>query len=233
MKKMNKNKRKKLSFPALFGIAFLSVTIISGNAVYYKLKSTPEIEVKKVSAEKTNDPMLILVNRTHKISCGYNGELILLDCGKYVDSRIYPQLQKMFDDMRDEGIYPIVNEGYRTNEEQEQMMEDKINAYLNEGYSEKLAKKLAEESVAPPGMSEHELGIAVDIVADKSKSDNEEVYSWLAENAHKYGFIQRYPQDKTNITGFEYEPWHYRYVGSEAAADIHEQGLCLEEYLEL
>ena len=96
---------------------------------------------------------------------------------------------------------------------------------------EKKAKKLAENSVALPGTSEHELGLAVDIIADKSRSDNEEVYSWLAENAYKYGFIQRYPKNKTAVTGFEYEPWHYRYVGSVAAEEIYEKGLCLEEYL--
>lgn len=218
-------------FPTVFCIVFLTVAVVLGNTVYNKLNKIPDNSFYEVSEDKLNDPMLILVNRTHKISCGYSGELVLLDCGEYVDSRIYPQLQNMFDDMRDDGIYPIVNEGYRTNEEQEQIMKDKINAYLNEGYSEKRAKKLAEALVAPPGTSEHELGIAVDIIADKSKSDNEEVYGWLAENAHKYGFIQRYPQDKTVITGFEYEPWHYRYVGLEAAAEIYERGLCLEEYL--
>ena len=219
-------------FPTVFCIVFLTVAVVLGNTVYNKLKENPDNSLYEISDDKLNDPMLILVNRTHKISCSFSGELVLLDCGKYVDSRIYPQLQKMFDDMRNDGIYPIVNEGYRTNEEQEQMMEDKINAYLNEGYSEKQAKKLAETLVAPPGTSEHELGIAVDIVADKSRSDNEEVYGWLAENAHKYGFIQRYPQDKTSITGFEYEPWHYRYVGLNSAVEIYEQGLCLEEYLE-
>lgn len=96
----------------------------------------------------------------------------------------------------------------------------------------KKAEKLAENIVAPVGSSEHELGIAVDIIADKSRSDNETVYNWLAENAYKYGFIQRYPSNKTDITGIDYEPWHYRYVGKKAAAEIYEQGICLEEYLE-
>lgn len=232
MKIIRRNKRKKVSFPLIFCVAFFIVTVLSGNVVYYRLKNTPDIGVNEVSAEKLNDPMLILVNRKHKISDDFDGELTLLDCGKYVDSRIYPQLQKMFDDMRGDGIYPVVNEGYRTKEEQEQMMEEKVNAYICDGYSEKRARKLAEEYVAPIGTSEHEMGIAVDIIADKSKSDNEEVYSWLAKNAQKYGFIQRYPQNKTEITGFEFEPWHYRYVGLDAAEEIYERGICLEEYLE-
>ena len=75
-------------------------------------------------------------------------------------------------------------------------------------------------------------GIAVDINADKSKCSNEEVYTWLAENAYKYGFILRYPMGKQEITGTSYEPWHYRYVGDEAAWEIYEQGICLEEYYE-
>lgn len=86
--------------------------------------------------------------------------------------------------------------------------------------------------MALPGTSEHQLGIAVDINADKTQSTNEEVYTWLAENAHKYGFILRYPQGKEKITGTEYEPWHYRYVGREAAEEIFNNQICLEEYCE-
>ena len=83
-----------------------------------------------------------------------------------------------------------------------------------------------------PGTSEHQLGIAVDINADKSKSSNDEVYTWLAANAHNYGFILRYPQGKQEITGTSYGPWHYRYVGVDAAREIYERGICLEEYFE-
>lgn len=71
-----------------------------------------------------------------------------------------------------------------------------------------------------------------DINADISKSSSQEVYSWLAENSHEYGFIQRYPDDKTEITGISYEPWHYRYVGEDVASEIYEEEICLEEYIE-
>ena len=81
------------------------------------------------------------------------------------------------------------------------------------------------------GRSEHQLGLAVDINGDELHSSNDEVYSWLAENAYKYGFILRYPEGKSDITGIEYEPWHYRYVGKEAAAEIFSRSICLEEYL--
>ena len=91
---------------------------------------------------------------------------------------------------------------------------------------------MAEQWVAIPGYSEHELGLAVDINADKERSYGEEVYCWLAENAWRYGFILRYPQGKEEITGIDYEPWHYRYVGYEAAKTIYEEDITLEEYLE-
>ncbi|MCM1262567.1 MAG: M15 family metallopeptidase [Butyrivibrio sp.] len=173
---------------------------------------------------------LIVVNRWNKIPEGYDVTLTELSNGQQIDSRIYPYLQEMFDDMRAEGIYPIVREGYRTEEEQQKTFDEKVQAYRNEGYSRKRAEKAAKAVVAIPGTSEHQLGIAVDINADKERSDNEEVYAWLAENAHRYGFILRYPQGKEDITGTSYEPWHYRYVGAEAAENIFKDNICLEEY---
>ena len=85
--------------------------------------------------------------------------------------------------------------------------------------------------MAQPGTSEHELGLAVDINPDKTQGTGQELYDWLLEHAWEYGFIKRYPADKVNITGISNEPWHYRYVGQDAARAITEQGLCLEEYL--
>ena len=90
---------------------------------------------------------------------------------------------------------------------------------------------MAEKYVAIPGTSEHQLGLSVDINADQTKCSSEKVYSWLDNNAYKYGFIKRYPSSKSYITGINNEPWHYRYVGKEAAATIKKQNLCLEEYL--
>lgn len=139
-------------------------------------------------------------------------------------------VQEMFDAARTEDVYPVVREGYRTAEEQQEILDDKIQSYINQGYSQVKAERTAKEWVALPGTSEHQLGIAVDINADKSKCSNEDVYAWLAENAYKYGFVLRYPPGKQKITGTSYEPWHYRYVGEEAAKEIYERGICLEEY---
>ena len=152
--------------------------------------------------------------------------------GEKVDSRIYPQLQQMFDDARAAGLELFVREGYRTAQDQKDIMDERIQQYRDEGYSRSEAKKLAEEYVAEPGTSEHELGIAVDINADTSKCSSDAVYTWLANNAYRYGFIKRYPEDKTEITGVNNEPWHYRYVGVEVAREMQEKELCLEEYIE-
>ena len=175
---------------------------------------------------------LILVNRDNYIPDDYEVELTELSNGQKVDSRIYPELQEMFDAARGEGLGLHVAAGYRTQEKQQQLLDEKIGAYENEGKSKAEARELAEQWVAIPGTSEHQLGIAVDINADKTINSSNAVYTWLAENAHKYGFIKRYPSDKTDITGVINEPWHYRYVGKEAAKEIYSQGICLEEYID-
>lgn len=174
---------------------------------------------------------LVLVNRWNPIPEDWQVELVTLNNGEQVDARIYPALQAMFDDARAESVYPIVASGYRTREEQEQLMAEKLAEYEGQGYSAQEAKEKAESWVAIPGTSEHQMGIAVDINADGIYSSGDQVYGWLAENAYRYGFIRRYPEDKTEITGVIHEPWHYRYVGTEAAKEIQEKGVCLEEYL--
>lgn len=179
----------------------------------------------------SSDWRLILVNADNPVPDGWNSELTKLANGERVDSRIYPELQQMFDDMRAGGVYPFVRAGFRSEEEQQRILDEKIQAYMQEEKSKSQARRLALDTVAKPGTSEHELGLAVDINADEARSADNEVYDWLAENAYKYGFILRYPKDKTDITGIDYEPWHYRYVGREAALDIHNSSLCLEEYL--
>lgn len=175
---------------------------------------------------------LILVNRNHYVPEDYTVELTELSNGEQVDSRIYPDLQDMFDTARAEGLQLFVADGYRTQETQQGLLDEKIQAYKNEGFSDQEAEEKAKQWVALPGTSEHQLGLAVDINADISHSSRDEVYAWLADNGYKFGFINRYPEGKTEITGTIYEPWHYRYVGKEAAQEMYSQGICLEEYVE-
>ena len=181
---------------------------------------------------KADSWSLILVNKWNPIPDDYKVELTQLANGQSVDTRIYPNLKAMFDAARANGIYPVAASGYRTAEYQQSLLNEKVKEYKAQGNSAVKARKMAEEAVAVPGTSEHQLGIAVDINADTNKSTSDEVYDWLHKNSYKYGFILRYPSDKIDITGTMYEPWHYRYVGVEAATRIYNQGICLEEYLE-
>lgn len=174
---------------------------------------------------------LMLVNSRYRIPDDYSVELIRLSNGEQVDSRIYPDLQEMFDDARGDGYNLFVRAGYRSGEDQEDLMEDKIETYRQEGYSQREAEREAEKWVAKPGTSEHELGLAVDINAE-GQTDGNRLYQWLAEHSWKYGFILRYPAEKEEITGIDYEPWHFRYVGKQAAKEMYEKDLCLEEYVQ-
>lgn len=204
------------------------------NAVIVRTSDVPQSAEPTEPAEQqpAADWRLLLVNRSHPLPEGFSVDLVTLANGRSVDARIYPDLQEMFDAMRAEGIIPMVNEGYRTNEEQRAIMQSRVDAYLLEGYPEDEAETLAEAWVARPGTSEHEAGLALDICADKiTDTANETVYLWLAEHAHQYGFILRYPEGGEEITGIAYEPWHYRYVGRETAAEIHRRQITLEEYL--
>lgn len=175
---------------------------------------------------------LIMVNDEYHVPQNYAVELTRLDNGERVDTRIYPALQEMFDAAKEDGVYMVVAEGYRTQEDQQELMDEKVEEYQEKVLVKFVARWFAEKWVAVPGTSEHQLGIAVDINADAIHSSSSEVYEWLAENAHEYGFIQRYPEDKTEITGINYEPWHYRYVGEDVAAEIYEEDICLEEYID-
>lgn len=236
VKKRNSRKNTRRKYWKLISILFLiyfSVGIIQNrDSILPFLLERIGVNDNSHSIPISEEWNLIVVNRWNEIPEDFSISLTELSNGQSVDSRIYPYLQEMFDAAREDNIYPIVREGYRTAEEQGEIFNEKVQAYINEGYSKARAEKTAKEWDAVPGTSEHQLGIAVDINADKTQSTNDEVYVWLAENAHRYGFILRYPQGKEQITGTNYEPWHYRYVGVENAKIIYEQQICLEEYIE-
>lgn len=217
-------KQKKTFLFRLTLIVFLFLAMLGAKEVWEKSN------IQAATMEKGWN--LILVNQYHYIPENYEVELVKLDNGKQVDKKIYAPLQEMFSAAEEEDIYMVVVEAYRKEEEQEELMDEKVEEYTQKGVPGFLAKKFAEKWVAKPGTSEHQLGIAVDINPDYSKSDRDSVYDWLAENSYLYGFIYRYPEDKAQITGINNEPWHYRYVGIEAATEMYEQDICLEEYLE-
>ena len=180
---------------------------------------------------------LILVNPWNSIPEDYKVTLKHTPDGHAVDSRCYSDLQEMMNDCSTAGLSPMICSSFRTQKDQELLFNNKVNSLIAIGYSETDAKTEAGKSVAAVGTSEHQLGLAVDIVDisnQKLDSSQEEspTQQWLMQNSWKYGFILRYPAGKTDITGIIYEPWHYRYVGKEAAQIIYEDGICLEEYLE-
>ncbi len=172
---------------------------------------------------------LLLVNQWNKIPDDYVMSLVDVGNGERVDERIYEPLMKMLEDAKEAnwGMLPRVVSGYRTAEKQQQLYDEKAEAYRREGYADGEAEELASQWVMLPGYSEHQLGLAVDI-----NGATYDVYLWLQQNSYKYGFIFRYPGSKTELTGVSEEVWHYRYVGVEAATEIYEQGICLEEYVE-
>lgn len=198
----------------------------------FGLKKASINSTKPKEATINNGWELILINDDYYIPDEYETDLLTLSNGERVDKRIYPDLQKMFDDMRAQGHKPKVVSGYRSEVEQAIILENKCQEFMNQGYIRIIAKEKALEWVAQPGTSEHQLGIAVDINPDYSVTKGVGFYEWLQSNAHKYGFINRYPADKVEITGISNEPWHYRYVGKEVAEIMFEENLCLEEYID-
>ncbi|MGN0679851.1 MAG: M15 family metallopeptidase [Oscillospiraceae bacterium] len=223
------NKKKKLSIGWIISIIILTISIVAVTVFIWvnAVLSKPKGEAARIPA----DPLLILVNSEYHIPAGYDVKLMELSNGQKIDERIYPDLQQMFDDMRALEYSPYVREGYRTGKEQKEILVDRIVDFIQAGYSPIKAFKLARSEVAAVGNSEHQLGLAVDINPYSGSPNEWGVYSWLDENAWQYGFILRYPDGKTDVTGITYEPWHYRYVGKEAAKEIHSRGITLEEYI--
>ncbi len=185
----------------------------------------------------SDDWNLVLVNPWNKLPDNFETRLARLPNGHSIDFRCYSALMEMMDACSAAGYSPLICSSYRTQEKQKSLFQERINELTAQGYSSKDARIKAAASVARPGTSEHQLGLAVDIV-DKSHQtldaaqEYTPVQQWLLQNSWKYGFILRYPQDKSSLTGIIYEPWHYRYVGTDAARKIYERGICLEEYLE-
>lgn len=194
----------------------------------------PEEEGQNIS--QPDEWNLILVNPWNEIPDGYEVNLTQLKNNQAIDTRCYPQLQQMMDDCRADGLNPLICASYRSLEKQQELFEDKKQRVISEGCPEDEADEEAAKTVALPGTSEHQLGLAVDIVDMgyqqlDTAQENTPVQRWLMKNSWKYGFVLRYPTEKSEITGIIYEPWHYRYVGQTAAREMYQKNLCLEEYL--
>ncbi len=197
-------------------------------------------ELRRAYQSQGNEDLLILVNRSHPLPEDYEPELELVEekdgRSYYLDVRCAQAFWNMMAECAADGGQPYICSGYRSREDQEKLVEDKVRRLTEEGVSPEEAPEQALMTVAEPGTSEHELGLAADLF-DESYPYLDELQEqtptqlWLMENSWRYGFILRYPNGTTEQTGILYEPWHYRYVGRAYAEEIHMLGLTLEEYL--
>ena len=198
---------------------------------------TAEPSEEPSSAPNREDWALTLVNFDHPLPDDFSiPALTELRNGHAIDSRAYPALQAMMDGARAAGLQPLICSSLRTWDDQERLFTQEVQNWLDQGYTQEDAETRAAMWVARPGASEHQTGLAVDIVdvsyqlLDQGQEDTP-VQKWLMAHCAEYGFVLRYPTEKGDLTGVNYEPWHYRYVGMDAAKEIMAGGLCLEEYL--
>ena len=202
----------------------------------YDAADLEPVEEENGEASK-DDWNLFLANNRHPVPEDYTFTLGTIRGSLQCDERIIPAFVNMLKAATQDGISLEVCSPYRALDRQELLFDRKIERYMRRGMSYMEAYKLSARVVNVPGTSEHQIGLALDIYTNSYKSLDEgfgetPAGRWLRENCAEYGFILRYPKGKEYITGIEYEPWHFRYVGKTAAVEIMAQGLTLEEYLD-
>ncbi len=192
--------------------------------------SSEEIENGDTDMTYPGDTVPILVNKQNLIPEGYEAQLSSI--GDYQFATVGTQaLKDMMNAAAAEGLNLWIVSAYRTNERQTNNYNARIDSYLSEGKTQEEAVELTEQYIAPPGTSEHTLGLAVDFNSLYQSFEDTPEFAWLVENCATFGFILRYSKDKVAVTGFNYEPWHYRFVGTNHSHEIMESGLSLEEYI--
>ncbi len=184
-----------------------------------------------------DDWRLMLINKQHPIPEDYTFELVTIKGIMQCDERILDDLLAMIQGAKEDGINLVIRSPYRDMSRQEYLFNRKIKGYMNNGMSYLNAYRTASKIVTVPGASEHQVGLAIDITSDLYIPLDEgfgetKAGKWLKKHSCEYGFILRYPFEKEHITGIDYEPWHFRYVGIEAATVITEKEITLEEFIE-
>lgn len=185
-----------------------------------------------------NDWRLILVNANVKMPENYTIETAVADesTGKYLQTEAASAYRQMASTALADGVELVLCSGYRSIDYQQKLWDTTTEMNVLNGLSQEEAESRTRAALAVPGYSEHNTGLAADVVSIDYQMldagfDKTNCYVWLSEHAAEYGFILRYPENKSAITGISYEPWHYRYVGKENAIAIWQSGKCLEEYL--
>lgn len=179
---------------------------------------------------KSCDLNLLVINKDNAISDSYKFSLVDFN-GKLINSEIMSPLESMINDAKKDNINIYVSSGYRSVKRQTVLYNRKVSYFLKKGLSKAQAEIEAAKVVAKPKTSEHHTGLAIDFNSIKDSFCKTKEYDWLLKNSHKYGFILRYPKNKSDVTNITFEPWHFRYVGLEHAKYIMENGICLEEYI--
>ena len=175
---------------------------------------------------------LTLVNTGYRIIDSYKPDLVYV-CGssERLDKKIAEHYEAMYNAAKEDGVTLTPCSGYRSYDRQKKNYNNKVAYYEDLGYTKDEALEKAATIIMPPGSSEHNLGYAMDIVCVDEWFEDTDEFQWLMTNAADYGFILRYPKDKQDITKVTYEPWHWRYVGVEAAKEMKASGQVMEEYL--
>ncbi len=194
-----------------------------------------------------DDWALYVIGNDNPLPADFTVETKSVSGERELDVRCADYAIQMLNDAKEQNVGLFVTSAYRSVEKQTANMQNYISTLISQGYSQEEAKKQAEKEIALPGHSEHNAGLAMDIVSDTYWSNHSDLdesfdklpqYDWLIENSWKYGFILSYPKGKEDITGFIYEPWHYRFVGLKHAKKIHEvyestgEFLTVNEYIE-
>jgi D-alanyl-D-alanine carboxypeptidase len=184
----------------------------------------------ETAAQNTQEHCLVLVGPGNPFPSWYEPELTEI-FGIKVDKAVVQPFTEMRTAASKDGISLWISSGYRSDLEQSSLFQREVEEFAKTlpTYSEAVAA--AERSVAKPGFSEHATGLALDLNGVEDNFDTMPAFRWLQKHAHEYGFILRYPKDKQDVTNIKYEPWHYRYVGKEAATAMKESGQCFEEYM--
>ena len=203
-------------------------------------RQTQEAERRQLEADflrRDKETLLMLVNPWNPLPEDYEPQLVFLGDGIYMDERAAGPLTKMLQACLADGYMSVPISGYRTQEYQQELYDNKVERLLRDGWPEDRVDEEAAKSVAVPGTSEHQLGLAMDILdVNNPNLDITQEWTnaqrWLMKHCTEYGFILRYPNGSTDITGIIYEPWHYRYVGKATAAAVSASGQVFEEYLQ-
>lgn len=244
-RRMRRKSRNRLAVVTLAGVAAavlataFAMRLLPPDAAGAHAPQAGANQAQAGGGEAGGDWRLRLASAAHPLPADFSVETVPAG-NRYkqvqFDKRAAPDLEALLEACNSEGYQLMPCSGYRDVAYQTGLFERQVKQEEDRGAPEEDARSAAATVVAEPGTSEHNLGLAVDFgTVDNQKIDEsfaqEPVFQWLQENAWKYGFILRYPQDKESVTGIVYEPWHYRYVGKEAAEQIHSRGVCLEEYL--